>query len=281
MDPNGMINEIFKAGCIGKDLKDALILLFNGTKINQLLPMFMALSDITTIYKNKGSRLDLNNDRGIFILTVMKKILDNLIYSDNYDEIDGNMSDSNVGARRKRNVKDHLLIIHGVINSVIRGNEECIDIQVYDLEKAFDALWLEDCLNDIFDNLPEDNQNEKISLLYESNKTNMVAVKTSAGLTKRINMPNIVQQGGTWGPMLCSNSIDSIGNKCKERNEHCYMYKNTVRILPLSFVDDLNGIARCGFDSIALNTFLTTQIELKKLRFHVADDKGNSKCVKM
>ena len=65
MDPNGMINEIFKAGCIGKDLKDALILLFNGTKINQLLPMFMALSDITTIYKNKGSRLDLNNDRGI------------------------------------------------------------------------------------------------------------------------------------------------------------------------------------------------------------------------
>ena len=73
-------------------------------------------------------------------MTVMNKILDNLIYSDNYDEIDGNMSDSNVGARRKRNVKDHLLIIHGVINSVIRGNEECIDIQVYDLEKAFDAL---------------------------------------------------------------------------------------------------------------------------------------------
>ena len=93
----------------------------------------------------------------------------------------------------------------------------------------------------------------------------MVAVKTSAGLTKRINMPNIVQQWGTRGPMLCSNSIDSIGKKCKERNEHCYMYKNTVRILPLSFVDDLNGIARCGFDSIALNTFLTTQIELKKV----------------
>ena len=101
------------------------------------------------------------------------------------------MSDCNVGARRKRNVKDHLLIIHGVINSVVRGNEECIDIQVYDLEKAFDALWLEDCLNDIFDNLPEDNQNDKISLLYESNKTNLVAVKTRVGMTKRVNMQNI------------------------------------------------------------------------------------------
>ena len=51
--------------------------------------------------------------------------------------------------------------------------------------------------------------------------------------------------------------------------------------MPLAFVDDLNGIAKCGFDSIALNTFITTQIELKKLRFHVADKKGKSKCVKM
>ena len=94
-------------------------------------------------------------------------------------------------------------------------------------------------------------------------------------------MPNIVQQGGTWGPMLCSNSIDTISKKCKERNDHCYLYKDTVRILPLAFVDDLNGIAKCGFESLALNTFLNTQIELKKLRFHVKNEKGKSKCVKM
>ena len=70
----------------------------------------------------------------------------------------------------------------------------------------------------MFDNLPEENQNDKIGLLYESNKKNMVAVKTAVGLTKRVNMPNIVHQGGTWGPMLCSNSIDTLGKKCKERN---------------------------------------------------------------
>ena len=281
MDPNGMVNELFKEGCIGRDLKEALTRLLNGVKTNQLIPMFMNLSNITTIYKNKGSRFELNNDRGIFILTVLKKILDNLTYDDNYSEVDENMSDCNVGSRRKRNIKDHLLIIHGIINSVIRGNEECIDIQIYDIEKAFDALWLEDCLNDIVDNLPGKNQNDKISLLYESNKTNMVAVKTTVGLTERVNMPNIVQQGGTWGPMLCSNTIDTIGKKCLQRDEHCYLYKNTAKILPLAFVDDLNGISKCGFDSIALNTFLTTHIEMKKLRFHVPDKTGKSKCVKM
>ena len=148
-DPNGMIHELFKSGCAGSDLKLALLHLFNGIKSHQYVPIFINLSNITTIFK-RGSRFDLNNDRGIFILTVLKKILDKLIYSDFCVDIDRNMSDSNIGARRRRNIKDHLFIIHGIINSVVRGDEECVDIQIYDLEKAFDALWLTDCLNDVF-----------------------------------------------------------------------------------------------------------------------------------
>ena len=54
-DPNGMVNELFKIGCIGEDLKVALLELFNGIKTNQVIPDFMCLSNITTIYKNKGS----------------------------------------------------------------------------------------------------------------------------------------------------------------------------------------------------------------------------------
>ena len=46
-------------------------------------------------------------------------------------------------------------------------------------------------------------------------------------------------------------------------------------------VDDLMGVAKCGFQSISLNTFLTTQIEMKKLRFHVPDKTGKSKCHKI
>ena len=93
VDPIGMVNELFKKGCIGDDLLQALLILYNGMKNYQTIPHFVTLENITTIYKNKGSRMDLNNDRGIFILTVLKKILDKLIYFDNYDEIDRNMSD--------------------------------------------------------------------------------------------------------------------------------------------------------------------------------------------
>ena len=57
-----------------------------------------------------------------------------------------------------------------------------------------------------------------------------------------------------------------------------YTYKNKVEFLPLAMVDDLLGIASCGHNSLALNTFMNTQIELIKLRFHTPDDKGKSKC---
>ena len=46
-------------------------------------------------------------------------------------------------------------------------------------------------------------------------------------------------------------------------------------------MDDLNGIAKCGKESLDLNTFLNAQIELKRLRFHVPDKNGKTKCHKL
>ena len=46
-------------------------------------------------------------------------------------------------------------------------------------------------------------------------------------------------------------------------------------------VDDLLGIAPCGFSSLALNTFITTQIEMKRLKFHTPDAAGKTKCHKI
>ena len=66
VDPNGMVNEVFKTGTIGSDLK-------LGCKEAQKLPKYMTYSNITSIYKNKGSRLSLENDRGIFIQTTLKQ----------------------------------------------------------------------------------------------------------------------------------------------------------------------------------------------------------------
>ena len=224
-DPNGMINELFKSGVAGTGFKQGLVKLMNSIKSSFLIPEFMQYSDISSIFKNKGSRQDLKNDRGIFNLAVLRKIFDKLMYLDKYPDLELSMSDSNIGARKKKNVRNHLFIVYGVINSVLRGGKGCIDIQIYDLIQAFDALWLQDCLNDLYDCLPDYQRDDKLALVYQTNVKNLVAVNTPVGQTKRVNIPEIVQQGGAWGPMECSVSIDKLGKLCSERGEHLYKYK--------------------------------------------------------
>ena len=77
----------------------------------------------------------MSSDRGIFILPVLRKIMDKLTYLDKYPELDMAMSDSNIGARKNKNIRNHLFIIHGVINSVVQDKDKCVDIQVYDISR--------------------------------------------------------------------------------------------------------------------------------------------------
>ena len=218
------------------------------------------------------------NDRGIFVVCVLRMILDSLIYQDKFNDVDENMSNSNIGSRKNRNIRDHLFVVYGILNSVLNGEADPIDVQIYDVEKCFDALWLEDCMLDMYETIPPHARDDKLALIYEMNKENYVAVKTSVGLTERVMLPSIVMQGGKWGPLKCSNTMDKIGKKCMEKGEHLYTYKGQVKVMPLAMVDDLLGIARCGDKSLDLNTVINSKIEMKKLKFHTPDANGKSKC---
>ena len=62
------------------------------------------------------------------------------MYNDCYTSIDENLTDGNVGARRNRNIQDNLFVLGAVVNSVINGKEDPIQVQVQDAEKCFDKL---------------------------------------------------------------------------------------------------------------------------------------------
>ena len=68
-DPHGLLNEIFKKNFAGQNLKEGLLNLMNMIKDKIFIPSFFSLANITSIDKKKGSRLDMENQRGIFILT--------------------------------------------------------------------------------------------------------------------------------------------------------------------------------------------------------------------
>ena len=120
--------------------------------------------------------------------------------------------------------------MYGVINHILKEDKGSIDICIYDIEKCFDALWIEDVLNDLHDSLPKEKQNDKLALVYEASRNNFVAIKTPVGLTERTNLKNIVTQGGTFGPIECANSMDKIGQKSFSEGKNLLLYKKIVRI---------------------------------------------------
>ena len=75
---------MFKPGVGGADIERSLVLMFNKIKEEISIPEFMKFMNIVCIYKGKGNKMDLQNDRGIFIVNVIKSIFMKVVWSEIY-----------------------------------------------------------------------------------------------------------------------------------------------------------------------------------------------------
>ena len=272
-DPNGLINEIFKEGVAGTDFKHSLLSFFNKMKEQNLIPDFVRAADVATIYKGKGEKCNLENDRGIFIVSIYRSILMRLVYLDCYNTLDSTISDSQVGGRKGKSVRNHIWIVNGIICDVLSNKKKTpVDLQIFDYRQCFDSLWIEDCMNDLFKGGLND---DKFALLYNINKLVKVAIKTPVGKTRRGIISNSIIQGDVFGPMFCSKTLDGIGKECLENGKYTYKYKDIVEIPPLIMLDDLITISECGHKTTMVNSYVKFKTSSKKLQF------GNQKCKKI
>ena len=278
-DPLGFANELFKPQNAGEDLKIATLTLMNQIKTTQTIPEVLKQCNISSLYKNKGSRKDVSNYRGIFRVTILRSILDKLIYNDEYPGIDKQLTDSNVGARKGRNIRDNIFVINAVMNNVAKKKLKNTDITIYDAEKCFDKLWAQECFNDVYEN---GFKNDKLTLLYEENVNAKVAVKVHSGITKRVNINENIMQGTVWGSLFCTCTIDKLGKHAYEHTEMLYKYKG-VPIPPLGMVDDILTVSDVK-NTEAMNKLVNTFIEKKNLRLskekcsRIHIGKGHDKC---
>ena len=192
-----------------------------------------------------------------------------MVWSDIYDKLDENMSDSNIGGRKNKSIRNHILIVHGIINQVISGKAAPIDIEIIDYRQCFDSMWLSESLNDMYESGIQD---DNLAIIAAANAKNFVGVKTPAGLTSRVSIERIVMQGEVTGPGQCSNMIDTFGKECVEENKLLYFYKDELGVPPLAMVDDVLAVSRCGVEAVEMNAFLNQKTSIKRLQF------GPEKC---
>ena len=270
-DPEGFINEIFKPNVIGSDLKDSMLVMFNKLKKEKLIPKFMNKTYITTIPK-KGCRLKLENERGIFRVSVIRNILMRLIYNQKYPEIDRNISDCQMGGRQRKGCRNNIFIINGIIHDVLTSQKKHpVVLQIYDYRQMFDAIFLEEAISDIFDAGCKD---DNLLLLYEANKEISMTINTPHGQTEEQTIKNVVLQGDTFGSLLASVQVDQI---CQEVDKAGlgYKYKDVLPVSMLGLVDDLIGITNAGHQAQQMNALINLKSAEKRLQF------GVSKCKSM
>ena len=256
----------------GSDFQLAITKFMNLIKKQQTFPRVLESCNITSLYKNKGSIRNLNNYRGIFRVSVFRNILDRLIYEREYPIIDKKLTDSNVGGRKGRNIRDNIFVINAITNSIKNGAEESCDIKVYDVNKCFDALWTHECINTLYE-LGVNNDN--LVLLYEETKNAMIAIKTANGLTERKTIQNVIMQGSVFGTIMCTAVMDKLAKIFYSESNIAYKYNNTVNVPVLEMVDDVISVNQCSSKSVTSNATVNSFMDINKLSL------SHTKCSKI
>ena len=221
-DADGMVREIFKLNIIGHDLKLSLLTLLNYIKEKGEVPDFMRKAHISTIPKKNKSRLHLKNERGIFLVNVIRGILMRILFNRKSAMIDTHMSDSNIGGQKDKSGINHIWVLIGIIHEQLSSvKNPPIVVQQYDFAQMFDGMHLKEALSDIYDSGVKD---DTLNLIYDANRRIEVNVKTPHGLTEEVVLDEVVLQGEVWGPILASNQVDTFGREMLEE-DYSFMYE--------------------------------------------------------
>ena len=168
-----------------------------------------------------------------------------------------NISKFQNGGMKGKGVVDNLFIIRGIINPAKYLGKE-LWLTFYDIEKCFDSLWLEDCINILW-NMGV--RNDILPLIYFMNKEAGVTVKTPVGDTVAILLTNLAKQRTVLGPVLNNCSLNKMSSHSTGYNF------GSVQIKPMEFVDDIADPSREKASVIASNSVLEAIQHEKRTSF--------------
>ena len=226
-DPTGFVREIFTRA--GTGLVQSIVTMLNVTKKTRQVPSRWTEMYICTLYKQKGSWKELENHRGIFIVVIVSIIFEKVLKNRITPVLRENITKFQTGGIKGKGVVDNLFIMRALISRSLYVNQHLF-LTFYDIEKCFDSLWLEDCINALWKNGVE---NYNLYLIYLLNKKASITVKTPLGNASQFVIKNFVKQGTVLGLILNNCPLDRI---CKDGNGYQF---GQVNIKPLEFVDHL------------------------------------------
>ena len=136
-------NWAFKKDYAGDNLNAGILSLMNLVKDDYSYQPSLNSQISLQFNRNKEQKADsMENERGLFVQSLFKRVLENLIFNDKRESLQRGMSTSNIGGRKNKSSCDHLFVAHEIINSVINWEGEDTDFFIYDNRRhLINYIW--------------------------------------------------------------------------------------------------------------------------------------------
>ena len=231
--PDAIYNEFIKH--CPTNVIEIITKLFNIVLDTGIIPTKWTLGLIIPIYKNKGSRDDPNNYRGITILSCLGKLFTSVINSrlTSYLDATGLLGEEQAGFRANYSTTDHIFSLNSIIDIYLKHKKKLFCAFV-DYAKAFDtinrhALWVK---------LIACNINGKlINVIYNMYNNAKSCIKIDNFVSPFFQSHVGVRQGENLSPLLFAIFLNDLESKLKNDGVPGLDFLNSLIIKHLSTDD--------------------------------------------
>ena len=227
-------NEFLKRG--GSGIAKAIHCIIKTVWKEEAVPLQWNESIITSVWKNKGDREMMKNQRGISVSSSIAMILEEIVNDRILDVV--KFSPAQGGGVKNYSTCDHVFLLRSIITYSIKMHRQMI-ITFYDVAKAYDHAEREDMMHVMW---KKGLKGKLWRIMCALNENLTSRIKTPHGMTRQIQREVGGKQGGKIMCSTFAKTMDTLAEDMYENDEVGITIKET-KISALLFVDDVITMA--------------------------------------
>ena len=227
-------NSILKRG--GEPMVDLIMPVIRAFWQEEEAPSQWNQGIITSIWKGKGDRERMENQRGITVSSSIGTIVEEIINRRLLKTIE--FTQAQAGGQKGASTTDHVFILRNIMDLAKKEGRHLL-ISFFDVRKAYDRADMDDMLYILHKN----GFSGKIWRLTRSVNVGLTArAKTKSGLTREIERNTGGKQGGKLMVPMFAKTMDTAAEELEEATNIGIKIGNQ-NIPALIFMDDVSSMA--------------------------------------
>ena len=258
--PDGITYEIVQNA--GTNLKSNIQNMINYFWNKEEIPTTLQCLYIKSMYKGKGGIDELENQRGLFLSSIIIKLYEKLIMNRAYPVIEKHgFSKYQLGARKQKSPTDQVFIIRSIIEHM-NYMGRTFYIEFCDLKKAYDKMILKNVMNDLWNSTIKGKIWRNI---YKINENTDIIVKTPYGNTQKTKVEQILKQGSVLASIMAALHTDT---STKYDQHELGIWYGQQHLNSLLFQDDIARIETSPTNLNIANKYYEVFQDMNGMLFH-------------